>query len=161
MMLIIVYLILNQSITLWRGNMNITGKILKNLRLNKNITLDQLADEINEMFKISITGSMLSKWETGKANPIYDHLIRLASYYNVTTDFLLGVNQDEKLDLGTTTTNNNNLDKNGKFRCSKKPNNIKRLVKLLEDDKITNKDVVILKDLVQVLISKKHKNLYR
>lgn len=144
--------------------MNITGKILKNLRLNKNITLDQLADEINEMFKISITGSMLSKWETGKANPIYDHLIRLASYYNVTTDFLLGFNQDEKLDLRTTTTttnNNNNLDTNGKFRCSKKPNNIKRLVKLLEDDKITNKDVVILKDLVQVLISKKHKNLYR
>ncbi|NOW03578.1 helix-turn-helix domain-containing protein [Clostridium beijerinckii] len=138
--------------------MNITGKILKNLRLNKNITLDQLADEINEMFKISITGSMLSKWETGKANPIYDHLIRLASYYNVTTDFLLGFNQDEKLDLGN---NNNNLDKNGKFRCPKKPNNIKRLVKLLEDDKITNKDVVILKDLVQVLISKKHKNLYR
>lgn len=40
MMLIIVYLILNQSITLWRGNMNITGKILKNLRLSKNITLD-------------------------------------------------------------------------------------------------------------------------
>ncbi|MFT8343408.1 MAG: helix-turn-helix transcriptional regulator [Clostridium beijerinckii] len=141
--------------------MNITGKILKNLRLNKNITLDQLADEINEMFKISITGSMLSKWETGKANPIYDHLKRLASYYNVTTDFLLGFNQDEKLDLGTTTTTNNNLDTNGKFRCSKKPNNIKRLVKLLEDDKITNKDVVILKDLVQVLISKKHKNLYR
>ncbi|MFL0168661.1 helix-turn-helix domain-containing protein [Candidatus Clostridium helianthi] len=146
--------------------MNITGKILKNLRLNKNITLDQLADEINEMFKISITGSMLSKWETGKANPIYDHLKRLASYYNVTTDFLLGFNQDEKLDLGTTTNNNinnnnNNLDTNGKFRCSKKPNNIKRLVKLLEDDKITNKDVVILKDLVQVLISKKHKNLYR
>lgn len=98
--------------------MNITGKILKNLRLNKNITLDQLADEINEMFKISITGSMLSKWETGKANPIYDHLIRLASYYNVTTDFLLGFNQDEKLEMGN--NNNNNLDKNGKFRCSKK-----------------------------------------
>ena len=141
--------------------MNITGKILKNLRLNKNITLDQLADEINEMFKISITGSMLSKWETGKANPIYDHLKRLASYYNVTTDFLLGFNQDEKLDLGTTTTNNNNLDTNGKFRCSKKPNNIKRLVKLLEDDKITNKDVLILKDFVQVSLSRKHKNLYR
>jgi len=138
--------------------MNITGKILKNLRLNKNITLDQLADEINEMFKISITGSMLSKWETGKANPIYEHLKRLASYYNVTTDFLLGFNQDEKLELGN---KNNNLDKNGKIRYSKKPNNIKRLVKLLEDDKITNKDVVILKDFVQVLLSKKHKNLYR
>lgn len=86
---------------------------------------------------MNITGSMLSKWETGKASPIYDHLKRLASYYNVTTDFLLGFNQDEKLEMG----NNNNLDKNGKFRCSKKPNNIKRLVKLLEDDKITNKKV--------------------
>ncbi|AJG98783.1 hypothetical protein LF65_02195 [Clostridium beijerinckii] len=138
--------------------MNITGKILKNLRLNKNITLDQLADEINEMFKISITGSMLSKWETGKANPIYDHLKRLASYYNVTTDFLLGFNQDENLEL---VNHNDNLGKNKRSSYSKKANNIKRLVKLLEDDKITNKDVLILKDFVQVSLSRKHKNLYR
>ncbi|NMF06687.1 helix-turn-helix domain-containing protein [Clostridium beijerinckii] len=138
--------------------MNITGKILKNLRLNKNITLDQLATQINEMFKISITGSMLSKWETGKASPIYDHLKRLASYYNVTTDFLLGFNQDENLEL---VNHNDNLGKKGRSSYSKKANNIKRLVKLLEDDKITNKDVLILKDFVQVSLSRKHKNLYR
>ena len=46
--------------------MNIIGTNLKDLRLKKNITLDKLADEINERFNISITRSMISKWETGK-----------------------------------------------------------------------------------------------
>ncbi|WP_026889569.1 helix-turn-helix domain-containing protein [Clostridium beijerinckii] len=138
--------------------MNITGKILKNLRLNKNLTLNQLATEMNEMFSINITDSMLSKWEIGKATPIYDHLKRLASYHNVTTDFLLGFNQDENLEL---VNHNDNLGKNGRIIYSKKDNNIKLLVELLENDKITNKDVLIIKDFVQVFLSRKHTNLYR
>ena len=64
-----------------------------------NIILDKLADEINERFNISITRSMISKWETGKAAPIYDHLKRLALYYDVTTDFLLGFNQTDNLNM--------------------------------------------------------------
>ena len=139
--------------------MNITGTILKNLRLKKNITLDQLSTELNEMFSISITGSMLSKWETGKAAPIYDHLKRLASYYDVTTDFLLGFDHYENL-----TSINSNTDlhnSKNQIRYSKKSNKVKTLTKLLEDDKITLKDLSIFEDFLQVYISKKDKNLYR
>lgn len=60
---------------------------------------------------------MLSKWETGKAAPIYNHLKRLASYYDVTTDFLLGFNQDNNLAM---TDSNNNLDTSKKFVILKK-----------------------------------------
>ncbi|AJG97809.1 hypothetical protein LF65_01195 [Clostridium beijerinckii] len=139
--------------------MNITGIILKNLRLKKNITLDQLASEINKTFDINITGSMLSKWETGKAAPIYDHLKRLASYYNVTTDFLLGFDQYENL-ISVDSSANLNKTKT-KIRYSKKANKVKTLTKLLEDDKITLKDLLIFEDFVRVYISKKSKNLYR
>ncbi|WP_026889113.1 helix-turn-helix domain-containing protein [Clostridium beijerinckii] len=139
--------------------MNKTGTILKNLRLKKNITLDQLASEINETFDINITGSMLSKWETGKAAPIYDHLKRLASYYNVTTDFLLGFDQYEDL-IGVDSYDNLNKAKT-KIRYSKKANKVKTLAKLLEDDKITLKDLSIFEDFIRVYISKKSKNLYR
>ncbi|OCA96940.1 helix-turn-helix domain-containing protein [Clostridium beijerinckii] len=139
--------------------MNVTGIILKNLRLKKNITLDQLASEINKTFDINITGSMLSKWETGKAAPIYDHLKRLASYYNVTTDFLLGFDQYENL-ISVDSSANLNKTK-PKIRYSKKANKVKTLAKLLENDKITLKDLLIFEDFVRVYISKKSKNLYR
>lgn len=139
--------------------MNITGTILKNLRIKRNITLDQLAAELNEMFTINITGSMLSKWETGKAAPVYDHLKRLASYYDVTTDFLLGFDQYENL---TSINSDDNLDlTNKKIRYSKKQNNIKLITELLEDDKITNKDLLFIQDFINLFISRKDKNLYR
>lgn len=139
--------------------MNITGIILNNLRLKKNITLDQLASEINKTFDINITGSMLSKWETGKAAPIYDHLKRLASYYNVTTDFLLGFDQYENL-ISVDSSANLNKTKT-KIRYSKKANKVKTLAKLLENDKITLKDLLIFEDFIRIYISKKSKNLYR
>jgi transcriptional regulator with XRE-family HTH domain len=138
--------------------MNIIGTNLKNLRLKKNITLDQLATEISEISNISITGSMISKWETGKSAPIYDHLKRLASYYNVTTDFLLGFNQYDNL---TMADSDNNLDTNKKNRYSKKARNIKAVAKLLEDDKITNKDLLFIQDFIHLFISRKDSNPYR
>lgn len=139
--------------------MNITGTILKNLRLKKNITLDQLAAEINELFNITITGSMLSKWETGKAAPVYDHLKRLATYYDVTTDFLLGFDQYENL---TNIDPDNNLDINSqKIRYSKKQNNIKIVAELLADDEVTNKDVIFIQNFIKLFKSRKDKNLYR
>ena len=139
--------------------MNIIGTNLKNLRLKKNITLDQLAAEINEIFNVSITGSMLSKWETGKATPIYDHLKRLALYFDVTTDFLLGFNKTDNLNI---INSDNNLDTNNKeLRFSKKASNIKAITKLLEDDKITNKDVLFIQDFIHLFMSRKDKNPYR
>jgi transcriptional regulator with XRE-family HTH domain len=135
--------------------MNITGTILKNLRLKKNITLDQLAAELNETFDINITGSMLSKWETSKAAPIYDHLKRLASYYDVTTDFLLGFDHYENL-----TNVDSNTTKN-KIRYSKKYNKIEIISKLLENDKLTHKDLCFIEDFINLYISKKDNNLYR
>lgn len=45
------------------------------------------------MFNISF--STVSAWEVGKAQPSYDVLIKLAEYFNVTTDYLLGFNQDD------------------------------------------------------------------
>ena len=153
--------ILNFKVTnyIMGGNMNITGKNIKNLRLKKNITLDELAAEINEIFNVSITGSMICKWETGKATPIYDHLKRLASYFNVTTDFLLGFNQTDNLNI---INSDNNLDINNKrLRFSRKDSEIKAITKLLEDDKITNKDVLFIQDFIHLFVSRKDKNPYR
>ncbi|WP_315072537.1 helix-turn-helix transcriptional regulator [uncultured Clostridium sp.] len=132
--------------------MNITGRILKSLRIKKNITLDQLAAELNEKFTINITGSMLSKWETGKAAPVYDHLKRLASYYEVTTDYLLGFDQYENLNpINSADTFNTNKKR---IRNSKH-SSIQEVVQLLETDEITTKDILFVKDFVNLIISRK------
>ena len=79
--------------------MNITGGILKKLRVNKNMTLEELVKEVNEKFNTNITISMITKWENGKLEAEYSQLKCLALYYNVTTDFLLGFDLDEFVDI--------------------------------------------------------------
>lgn len=39
--------------------MNITGTILKNLRMKKHLTLEELANELNDKFDINITRSII------------------------------------------------------------------------------------------------------
>lgn len=48
---------------------------------------------------IGITRPAYTAYEKGKRSPDYDTLIKLAAYYNVTTDYLLGISdeRDEKI----------------------------------------------------------------
>lgn len=65
---------------------SIIGKNLKKLRLNKNKTQQQVADELGGYGK-----QMISKYETGEVLPPIDRLIDLANYYNVTLDEIVNV----------------------------------------------------------------------
>lgn len=60
------------------------GKRLKHLRLQKGLTQEQLAEIIG------ISRSALSMYETDQREPDLGTLIKLADYFSVTTDFLLG-----------------------------------------------------------------------
>ncbi len=59
--------------------------ILKDLRIEKGLTQEELAKQIN--FSLSI----VNKWENGKKSPSVDAIKILAKYFNVTTDYLLGL----------------------------------------------------------------------
>ena len=59
--------------------------ILKELRLEKGLTQEELAKELN--FSMSV----VNKWENGKKNPSVDSLKILAKYFDVTIDYLLGI----------------------------------------------------------------------
>ena len=60
------------------------GNKLKLLRLQDNMTQEQLAQKLN------LTKSVISAYETGLRLPSYDVLIRIAKIFNVSTDYLLG-----------------------------------------------------------------------
>lgn len=132
--------------------MNITCTILKELRLKNNLTLEELAEEINKKYAVKLTKSMISKWETGKATPVYDHLKRLALYYNVTTDFILGFDSYENLITDSEDTNKKTI------RSPRKHNAIKNIALSLENDKITTKDLLLIQGIIDLIISGKSNN---
>lgn len=60
------------------------GSRMKKLRAEKGLTLDELVEELH------ISKPSLSRYENNKAYPKADDLAKIADYYNVTTDYLLG-----------------------------------------------------------------------
>lgn len=60
------------------------GERLKKLRIDKKLTQEQLGEKIN-VTKVSISG-----YENGNRSPDTETLQRLANYFNVSTDYLLG-----------------------------------------------------------------------
>ena len=69
------------------------GNTLKTLRLKNNMTQAQLAH------KLGLTKSVISAYETGLRLPSYDILIHIAKIYSVSTDYLLGIERKQEIDL--------------------------------------------------------------
>ena len=69
------------------------GKRIKELRLSRGLTQKQLAE------LIGLQNTMLSFYEVGDRYPSLEILIKLARTFNVTTDYLLGVEKTETIDV--------------------------------------------------------------
>lgn len=68
--------------------MDIFAKKLKDLRLEKNLNQSQIAD------LLGVTYFTVGKWENSKAEPSFDTLKKLAEFFDVSTDYLLGREDD-------------------------------------------------------------------
>ena len=64
---------------------NMFGEILKYLRQEKNIGQIQLAKELG------VSKGIISMWENGLREPTMSSLISLAKFFNVSIDFLVGI----------------------------------------------------------------------
>lgn len=62
-----------------------TNEILRNLREDKDLKQENLAKELN------IVQQTYSSYENGHTQVPINNLIKLAKFYNVTTDYLLGL----------------------------------------------------------------------
>ena len=69
------------------------GERLKKLRLQENLTQQQLAN------RLGVTKSVVSYYELQERYPSPDILLKLASVFHVSTDYLLGLKQSETVDL--------------------------------------------------------------
>ena len=69
------------------------GAFLKDLRKERNITQEQLAEEMN------VSRRTVSRWETGSNMPDLDILIDISEYYDVDLrEILNGERKDEQMD---------------------------------------------------------------
>lgn len=64
--------------------MALNNTALKELRIEKKLTQTELASKLN------ISQKSYSNWESGKAEPTLDNIIKLANILDTTTDELLG-----------------------------------------------------------------------
>ena len=69
------------------------GSILKKLRIQFGYTQQQLAE------KLCVTKSVISYYELQERYPSPEILVKLASIFHVSTDYLLGLNGEETISL--------------------------------------------------------------
>lgn len=77
------------------------GNLLKQLREEKNVSMDKMIEDLKSLYSISIAKSTISKWENNKADPSMENAKILCNYFNVSLDYLLGLskykNKEEEL----------------------------------------------------------------
>lgn len=74
-------------------NYNDFGENLKKLRKSRELTQKELGA------KVSLSKAVISKYENGMGYPSFDVLIRIAQFFGVTTDYLLGVTRGKTVDV--------------------------------------------------------------
>lgn len=65
---------------------------LRELREEAGISMQQLAHDID------VSNAAICKWENAAAEPKIGALVRLAEYFDCTVDYLVGINNDYKID---------------------------------------------------------------
>ncbi|MBQ8658990.1 MAG: helix-turn-helix transcriptional regulator [Clostridia bacterium] len=66
----------------------VMGERLKTLRTEKNIGQNKLAADIE------VSNASISYWENGKQEPSAQALFKLALYFDVSVDYILGITDD-------------------------------------------------------------------
>ncbi len=69
------------------------GNTLKTLRLRNDMTQEQLSQ------RLGLTKSVISAYETGLRMPSYEVLISISRIFKVSTDYLLGLERKQEIDL--------------------------------------------------------------
>jgi transcriptional regulator with XRE-family HTH domain len=80
------------------------GDKLKELRSKKNVSQQEVAKYLN------VDRSTYGKYETGDSSPDYEKLLKLASYFNTTTDYLLGYDDNSNPTIAAHRTNGYDTD---------------------------------------------------
>ena len=68
------------------------GDIFKELRLEKNLSQDKIAEELD------VSQPLIAKWESHQSTPAPEMLDYIADYFNVSVDYLIGRSKYKNLE---------------------------------------------------------------
>ena len=91
------------------ANMKILAKRIKELRTEKKLSLDKLGKIIG------VSDTAIMKWEQNKSEPTAINILQMATYFNVTADYLLGL-EDESGAKTYINNSFNNFNNSGNFK---------------------------------------------
>lgn len=70
---------------------------LKKLRVDNNLTLKQLASELNKLYNLNISDGQLSNYENGKRQPrTQEFWGKLAKYFDVSISYIMGLSDSSE-----------------------------------------------------------------
>lgn len=64
------------------------GARLKELRKSRNLTQEELANELNKKYMLNESKPTISQFENNKRVPDFDRIVNIADYFNVSIDYL-------------------------------------------------------------------------
>lgn len=114
---------------------------LKELRLKRNLTLDKIADDLNT------TKATLSRYENGLREPKVDFLNQIATYFDVTVDYLLGRTNNPK---GSIEPEGNLHKDNTEYKAYDEI--FQKLRERLEEEGIVEKGQPVSKEIIEMLL---------
>lgn len=76
--------------------MNELGYRLRELREDKNVSMDKMCEDLAKTYDVNLAKSTISKWENGKAEPTLAYARILSKYFNVTLDYIIGTSNNKR-----------------------------------------------------------------
>jgi transcriptional regulator with XRE-family HTH domain len=111
--------------------MSTFGNRFKELRFEKRLTQQELADDFNKKYHYTFGKPAISQYENDKRTPELDALLKFADYFGVSVDYLLGRN-----DVKYTAVNNSDEQQDkDKFEVA-----MKSVMSFLMDEEIPEED---------------------
>lgn len=109
--------------------MAILSERIKELRIEKGLSQDELAK-----YMAIKNRSTLAGWELGRVSPDHEMIIKLANFFDVSTDYLLGVTSDRKHIENIQTTMKDGRIINGYMDLFNdlEPEDFQKVVKIIE-----------------------------
>lgn len=107
---------------------------LKELREHKGLTQKDLASKLN------LTQSTIAYYESGKKLPTVDTLLSLAKYFNVSTDFLLGLSKVQRF---SETAVQGNLNESPNYQAIPLTGEHRKIIRYFDRLNNENKEFII------------------
>lgn len=70
------------------------GKRLKELRQERDLTMEMLITDINLKYGTNMNRSLVSRWESGASDPSLNHSRVICEYFNVSLDYMIGLTEN-------------------------------------------------------------------